>query len=87
MRGLAGAVSGVVVFPWYLYFHLFKASQGVVVYKKLERSTNQRAWADRERRLVVDAEQALAAADEAIMPLPDTPLCPKCKRPLTYLED
>ena len=87
MRGLVGAISGVVVFPWYLYFHLFKASQGVVVYRKLERSDDQRAWADRERLLIVDAEQALAAADEATMPLLDTPLCPKCKRPLIYLED
>jgi len=87
MRGLVGAISGVVVFPWYLYFHLFRANQGVVVYKKLERSRDPRAWADREKLLIVDAEQALATADEAIMPLSGTPLCPKCKRPLTYLED
>jgi len=87
MRGLVGAISGVLVFPWYLYFHLFRASQGVVVYRKLERANNQRAWADREKLLIVDAEQALAAADEATMPLLDTPLCPKCKRQLVYLED
>lgn len=87
IRGLVGAISGVVVFPWYLYFHLFKANQGMIVYRKLERAKNPRAWADREKLSIVDAGEALAATDEATMPLLETPLCPKCKKPLVYLED
>jgi NADH pyrophosphatase NudC (nudix superfamily) len=86
MRGLAGAIAALFCFHGNLYFHLFKANQGVVVYKKFERADKPTAWADREKLLIVDAERALAA-DEAVMPVSEVPLCPRCKRPLDYLED
>ena len=96
MRGFLGAIAGVIMFPWYLYFDLFKAKQGAVVYRKV--ATTEYDWAIinpshpppfyvRDERLTVDVGEALAKTDKATMNHSEIPRCPKCKKPLIYLED
>jgi uncharacterized membrane protein YuzA (DUF378 family) len=87
LRGLVGATSGIVLFPWYLYFDLFKAMQGSIVYRKIEKPKHPNAWAVTEHRLEIDVGETLEAADEVTMGKSTIPLCPKCKKPLVYLED
>jgi len=87
VRGLVGATSGIVLFPWHLYFDLFKAMQGSIVYRKIEKPKHPNAWAVTEHRLKIDVGEALEATDEAIMGKSARPLCPKCKKPLVYLQD
>jgi hypothetical protein len=92
VRGFFGAISGVILFPWYLYFDLFKAKQGVVVYRKV--TTTEYDWTShppplyvRDERLTVDVEEELAKTDKAAMNHSEIPRCTKCKKPLIYLKD
>jgi hypothetical protein len=87
LRGLVGATSGVVLFPWYLYFDMFKAMQSSIAYRKIEKPKNPNAWAAREHTLEIDVGESLEATDEMMMGKSERPLCPKCKKPLVYLDD
>lgn len=95
-RGIFGALMGLIMFPWYLYFDLFKAKQGLVVYRKVTTTKYDWTFVDpshpppfyvRDERLKVDFGEALAKVDKRSMNNAGIPICPKCKRALIYLED
>jgi hypothetical protein len=86
LRGFVGAVSGVVIFPWYVYHELFKAKQGSVVYRRVSRARAPLYFSTDERE-TFDIGEELLQADREAMNHSKTPLCPKCKKSLVYLED
>lgn len=94
--GLIGALSGVILFPWYVYFDLFKAKQGAIVYRKVTSPSydwmpvspeHPPPYTVRDERVTVDVGNNLTATDEAAMKDSPIPLCPRCKKPLVFLED
>jgi hypothetical protein len=96
LTGLIGALSGVILFPWYVYFDLFKAKQGAIVYRKVTKPSYDRMPAsprylspyfEWDERVTVDLGNNLAATDEAAMKDSPILLCPRCKKPLVFLED
>jgi hypothetical protein len=94
--GLLGALSGVILFPWYVYFDLFKAKQGAIVYRKVTSPSydwmpvspeHPPPYVVRDERVTVDVGDDLTAMDEAVMKDSAIPLCPRCKKPLVFLDD
>ncbi|MEM3770017.1 MAG: hypothetical protein QXG76_02375 [Candidatus Bathyarchaeia archaeon] len=95
-RGIFGGLMGLIMFPWYLYFDLFKAKQGLVVYRKATTTEYDWTFVDsshpppfyvRDERLEVDIGEALAKTDKRTINHAGVPICPKCKKALIYLED
>jgi hypothetical protein len=98
LRGFVGAISGVVVFPWYVYHELFKAKQGSIVYRKVTKPHNEwgpylaqgdphKLYFSTEETNTFDIGEELAQADKEAMDQSQAPICPKCKKSLVYLED
>jgi len=81
--GILGAIHGTILFPLYLYCDLLKARQGTIVY----RSLSQNSQGTIESKITFDIDHALTATDQALMSDFKVPLCPKCKKPLEFLED
>jgi hypothetical protein len=75
LYGILGAIHGIILFPLYLYCDLLKARQGTIEYRSLE------------SKITFDIDHALTATDQALMSDFKVPLCPKCKKPLEFLED
>lgn len=91
-RGVLGAVRGLVFCPMYLYYDMFKARQGTISYRKStvirrEIKDTKIITTSAEHTITFDVGQQLSAADEATVAPSETPICPRCKRPLLFLED
>jgi len=81
--GFMTVLSGLLFFPWCLYYDLFKVKQGLIVYQK-----NKIIYdVVKEERIIADVGNRLSAVDKAMMKDSDILLCPRCKKPLTYLEE
>lgn len=81
--GFMTILSGLLFFPWCLYYDLFKGKQGLIVYQK-----NKIIYdVIKEERVIADVGNQLSAVDKAMMKNSDILLCPRCKKPLIYLEE
>jgi hypothetical protein len=92
IRAVLGALRGLILCPLYLYYDMFKTRQGTIAYQKstiirreIKRDTMTTTTA--VQKIKFDVGQQLSAADEATMAPSETPTCPKCKKPLVFLED
>jgi len=81
--GVLGAIRGIFLFPTYLYYDLLKARQGTIVYQKVSHDEH----VTRVQEIKFDVGQQIAAIDEASMNESAVRLCPRCKKPLVFLED
>lgn len=91
-RGVLGASRGLILFPLYMYYDLFKARQGAIVYRKSaiirrEVTDNKITTTRTVQTVKFDVGDQLSAVDEATVGSSATPICPRCKRPLVFLED
>lgn len=91
-QGICGTIRGLVLFPVYVYQDLFKAPQGIVTFEDskvvgAKTRGDSVAVIRSTRRVEFNVAEELEALDESTVGLSEAPICPKCKRPLTYLKD
>jgi ribosomal protein S27AE len=81
--GVLSVVRGLVLFPTYLYSDLLRARQGSIVYQRVSRDEH----VTRVQKVEFDVGRKVAAVDEALIDASEMKLCPRCKKPLIFLED